>query len=91
MSIIEALSYSTPVISTDYKSIPEQVIDGFNGYLVEFGKPEQIAEAVMKLHSNPEIYEAMRKNSRKHFEEHFTRKAHLKRLLPIISGCARQQ
>lgn len=44
MSILEALSYEIPVISTTVGSISEAVIEGLNGYLIAPGDIERLAE-----------------------------------------------
>ena len=73
ISIIEALAYATPIISTRYKGIPEELIDGYNGYFVEAKNPDDIAEKIKNLLLNPDDYIRMSYNARKHFEENFTR------------------
>ncbi len=86
ISIIEALAYATPVISTQYKGIPEQVIEGFNGFFVKPGAPEQIADMVEFLWRNPDSYREMSKNAYSYYLEHFTSDAHLERLIPLVIG-----
>ncbi len=43
MSILEAMSYKLPIISTTVAGIPEIVKDGYNGYLVKPGNIEELA------------------------------------------------
>lgn len=86
ISIIEALAYGLPVISTRYRGIPEQVKDDFNGVLLEEKSPQAIADAVEKLWQNPSLYEQYSQNAISHFQQHFTREAHLSRLIPVILG-----
>ncbi len=86
ISIIEALAFGVPVISTEYRGIPEQVINRYNGYLVSANNPLEIVNAIEYLWQNPHEYEELSKNALKHFEENFTQEAHLKRLIPILIG-----
>ena len=86
LSIIEALAFGNPVISTHYRGIPEEVIDGYNGYLVEFGNPDQIANQIEMMWNSPEQYFLMSNNALAHYQEHFTQEAHLNRLIPIITN-----
>lgn len=86
LSIIEALAFGTPVITTRYRGIPEQVKDGYNGYFVGFNDPAGIAEKVKELWKAPEDYAFMSQYALDHYQQHFTRKAHLDRLIPIILG-----
>jgi len=86
ISIIEALAFGNPVISTPYRGIPEEVIDGYNGYLVEFGDIDQIVNKVEDMWNSPEQYNQMSKNAIIHYQEHFTREVHLNRLIPLITN-----
>lgn len=89
VSIVEALAFGIPVISTNYRSIPEQVIDGYNGYLVDFDNPRQIAEKILLLANNPEIYREFSEHAREHFQANFSRESHLQKIIPIITGTER--
>jgi glycosyltransferase involved in cell wall biosynthesis len=86
ISIIEALAYGLPVIATRYRGIPEQVIDGWNGYLLPEKLPQAIADAVEKLWRDPALYEQFSQNAIQHYRQNFTREAHLNRLIPVILG-----
>ncbi len=48
-SIIEALNAGVPVVATRHASIPEYVVDGDNGYLVDLRSPDQIGRALTQL------------------------------------------
>ena len=49
ISILEAMSYQLPIISTKVGGIPEIVKDGVNGYLIEPGNKQQLKSAIDKL------------------------------------------
>ncbi len=49
LSIIEALAAGTPVITTDFRGIPEMINDGIEGFLIPPRSPGGIADAVEKL------------------------------------------
>lgn len=85
VSIIEALAFGLPVIATDYRAIPDMLIDGTTGTFVEFNSPPSIIKAI-KLISDKETYNCMSENCIKLFQETFTREAHIKRILPHILG-----
>jgi len=51
---IEALSYRLPIVATCIGAIPDFVRDGENGYLVEPGATQNLAEALIKLLDDPE-------------------------------------
>lgn len=84
LSIIEALAFGTPIISTYHKGIPEQVKDEYNGYLIKTNDPQEIIDAILKGIKSPDNYSTLSKNAIKHFQDHFTREVHLKRLISLI-------
>ena len=86
ISIIEALAHGLPVVATNYRGIPEQIIDGFNGFLLEEKSPREIADAVEKLWQDPYLYKQVSRNARQHYQQNFTREAHLGRMIPVILG-----
>lgn len=55
IAILEAMSYSHPVISTPVGGIPEVVKNGENGILVQPGNIEEIANAIKRYIENPKI------------------------------------
>jgi glycosyltransferase involved in cell wall biosynthesis len=59
--ITEAASFGCPSVSVNRFAIPELVIDGKTGILLDYpAKPEQLLEAVKSLIEAPEIYRRMR-------------------------------
>lgn len=61
----EAMSAGRPVIGTNIGGIPEIIVDGVNGYLVEPQSPEQIAEKAIKLLSDEDLLQEFGENARK--------------------------
>ena len=84
--IIEAMSAGLPIISTNHAAIPETVINGLNGYLIEKQNPKQIAEKIQYLIINPEIKTKMGKESRRLYEESFTEERMIKRLTNVFNS-----
>lgn len=62
--ITEALASGLPVVATDIAGIPEQVEDGENGFLIEGGRPDQLADALRELLDDPELRRGMGDESR---------------------------
>jgi len=87
LSIIEALAYSVPVISCHHKGIPELIADGETGRFVEPKAPQSIAEAVLEMTTSPEEYTRLSTTARAHYEAHFKREVHLKKLISVIMDC----
>jgi glycosyltransferase involved in cell wall biosynthesis len=51
--ILEALAMELPVVSSRMAGVPEVVIDGETGWMVEPGKAEELASAVVRLWADP--------------------------------------
>ena len=85
VSIIEAMAYGNVVVSTNYRAIPDMVIDKKTGYLVNYGSSDQIAQVIADTVANPRKYYEMSQAAIAHFQENFTRKAHLKQILPFLT------
>lgn len=75
ISILEGLSFSLPMVASDVSGISEEVIDGYNGLLVERGNADDVAKAIATLMDNPQQLAKFGANSRKLFEEQFTQQA----------------
>jgi glycosyltransferase involved in cell wall biosynthesis len=84
VSIIEAMAYGNVVISTNYRAIPDLVIDGKTGYFVSYGCPVEIAENIYKLVKNPSKYTEISRSAITHFKENFTREAHLNKIISFL-------
>lgn len=54
ISILEAMSYSMPIISTKVGGIPQVVEDNKNGFLIEPGNKEQIYSSIKFFIDNPD-------------------------------------
>ena len=53
-TILEALSCGLPCVATDVGGISEQVVSGFNGYLINPNNPEAMAEGVQRALNCPQ-------------------------------------
>lgn len=59
LSIIEAMSYKLPILSTKVGGIPELVEDGVNGFLFEPGDKDAMKSYIDKLMTDTETKEAL--------------------------------
>ncbi len=84
ISIIEALSYSVPVIATRFRGIPEQIEDGENGILIDSASPSDIIAAIEKMTKTSRVYEKMSAHAYHVFKEKFTREQYLNRLVSTV-------
>jgi len=80
---LEAMASGLPVIATRVGGIPNQVRDDWNGFLVDPGNEEQLAERIAYLLENPEERKRMALNSRRRAEEEFDWKKISERLSQV--------
>jgi glycosyltransferase involved in cell wall biosynthesis len=69
--MIEAMSYSKPVIASNVGGITDVVINGYNGILVKDNDPEILAAAIKKLAQNKELSKKLGENAKKSIDERF--------------------
>lgn len=70
--LLEAMQFGLPVISTVEGAIPEIVLNGETGFLVEKENPEQLAQKIELLLNDPSLREAMGKKGRERFQKKYT-------------------
>lgn len=83
---IEAMEYSLPIISTHVGGIPDEVIDGVTGYIVEPKNAYALANSIEELLVNPSLRIKMGTASRKLFEEKFTEEIFVKRFIECLQS-----
>ncbi|MFW6323880.1 MAG: glycosyltransferase [Desulfovibrionales bacterium] len=69
--LMEAMAQGLPVLSTFHSGIPELVVDGKNGFLVQEKDAAQMAEKLRFLLDNPGMWEEMGRAARDHIEEQY--------------------
>ncbi|MBN1459727.1 MAG: glycosyltransferase family 4 protein [Armatimonadetes bacterium] len=72
LSIIEAMAHRIPVVSTRVGAVPDAVVDGETGILVEPGDSRALAAVIERLIDNPELRVQLGAAGRLRFLEHFT-------------------
>lgn len=72
LSIIEAMSFGLPVVSTNEGAIPDLVLDNENGLIIEKRNIQQLANAIQALILDKDLRIKMGKFSRERFEEKYT-------------------
>ena len=64
--IVEAMACGTPVVSTNCKSGPGEIIQpGINGLLVKTQDKKELAEAILKILNNPVLAEKFSEEGKK--------------------------
>ncbi|MCH6255293.1 glycosyltransferase [Puniceicoccaceae bacterium K14] len=69
--LLEALSFSMPIVVTDWRGCPDIVTEE-NGFIVKTQNPSLIADALIKLMSNNEKLSQFAQNNRQRFLEFYT-------------------
>lgn len=74
ISVLEAMSYELPIISTRVGGIPEILEDGTNGFIMEPGDKKAIKEAIERLMDDEDLRKKMGQKSalmvKAHLPEH---------------------
>ena len=84
LSLKEAELMKNPVVATNVAGIPETIIDGVTGFLVEAGNHEQYIEKLKLLLDNKIQAKQMGEAGRKFVEEKFNQEASVKGFLDAI-------
>jgi glycosyltransferase involved in cell wall biosynthesis len=69
--LVEAMAAGTPVVATAVSGIPELVTDGVNGLLIEAEEPAQLADALVRLHQDPDLADRLSDAARTTVDERF--------------------
>jgi L-malate glycosyltransferase len=69
--LLEAMACGVPVIGTRIGGIPEVIVDGETGYMVEVGDTAAVADKAISLLKNDERHRRFRENSVRHVKENF--------------------
>ena len=86
MSILEAMGYGLPIVTTNVGGIPQLVEDGKNGYMTDPGNIDSFVKAILKLISNNElIYDMGKKGIEKAYEKYSLEK-HLEKVCKLYEN-----
>jgi colanic acid/amylovoran biosynthesis glycosyltransferase len=70
-AMLEAMATGLPVVATQHGGIPEAVTNGFDGLLVPERSPKLLAEALLSVLHNAELWATLSKNAATSVREHF--------------------
>ena len=90
LAVLEAGASGLPVISTRHAGIPDAVIEGENGFLVDEGDVQKMSEAMLRIAKNPKIAGWMGKNYQLRVFEKFSREKSILGLQNILSNVAQK-
>jgi glycosyltransferase involved in cell wall biosynthesis len=84
--VIEAMACGTPVVAGRAGGIPELVVSGKTGLLVERGNPRQLADAILKILADSCLARSMGEWGRKRVQDHFSWQNVVENLLSQYNG-----
>lgn len=84
VAVIEAQMCGLPVVATRHAGIPEVVLDGATGFIVEEGDVDAMAEAMIRLAKDPTLAVRLGASARKRALENFTMERHINQLAEMI-------
>lgn len=69
---LEAMAFGKPVVGCDAGGVSDVIREGENGFLVEYGDAETLAQRLTALLTDAELRRAMGERGRRLFEQEFT-------------------
>ena len=71
--LLESMSMGVPVVASNLGGVPEVVIDGKTGYVIEPGNKQAFADGIEKLWGDQRNYQKIQKNVRKFIDSAFNK------------------
>lgn len=90
VTILEAGATGLPVVSTRHAGIPDVVIEGETGFLVDEHDGESMAQQMIRLAQEPDLAGAMGRAARAHIQKNFSKEQRIDKLWSIIESCLNQ-
>jgi glycosyltransferase involved in cell wall biosynthesis len=84
LAIMEALASGLPVITTRVGAIPEAVVDGETGIVVDVDAADQMAAAMLKLAADANLRATMSRAARAQATERFSAETNYGRLVQLL-------
>ncbi len=75
VALLEAMARGVPVIATRVGGIPDVIEDGVNGLLVDPGRPEPLARAIIAMLTDDALRSRLREAARTHVRKRYSTEA----------------
>jgi glycosyltransferase involved in cell wall biosynthesis len=86
VGVLEAGASGLPVVSTRHGGIPDVVIDGETGFLVDENDVDRMAERMTRMATSPGLAETLGLRARKYIQDNFSSERSLGHLWSIIES-----
>ena len=83
-TILEAMSHGLPIVATRVGGVPEAVIDGENGFLVEAKNAQALADKIAVLVEAEEVRKEFGRKSRERVRQEFSLQKMLKKTREVL-------
>jgi glycosyltransferase involved in cell wall biosynthesis len=87
---LEAMCHSKPVVAFNVGGIPEWLVDGKTGFLVERKNIRELADKINLLFKDKNNAAVLGETARSYYESHFKQNLHIARLLEIFEKVIRE-
>ena len=91
MCLLEAMASGKPVIATRVGAVPKLVNSEVTGLLLEPGDVDGLAEAILRLLSDPNLASRLGENGRAHVARHYSAEAMARSYIPKYERVLRRQ
>jgi len=91
MSLLEAMSLATPVVSTKVGGISEVIKNNYSGILVENGHTEEFSEAIIRLYHDPELRRVLASKAADTIKKFFSIEETNKKLIRLYASILDQR
>ena len=88
MSVLDAMGYGLPIVSTNVGGIPKLVINGINGYCYCPGDIEKFSKGIIQILCSKKIFNSYVKGSIKIVEKDYSLEAHIEKLETVYRKSA---
>lgn len=85
IAVIEAMASGLPIVASNVGGLPDMVREGVNGLMVDPGRPDQLAAALLKVIKDKKIRQSMGECSAQIAREQYDIEQHVSKLINIYA------